>query len=376
MLGKYFHITCTAVAVLLSGFGFSQTITENFNHNSVSTSEDNCWIFDDVDIDDDASINTGGNRWQGQADIDGFFGATADLTSPFIQFNGSGSITFFHKMEDDEWWWTSSRLRFYLRDVDGNRFGPYFSHTYRQLSFFNRTPNGNPTNVQGESVNVTWSGYYRVEWYWNSFNSYADGLIDDISIPASYDPIVESDVVCAGETVNHTPTDAVSAGAPYNFTYSWSWVGTPGGTLTTQTTNDRTAQVDWNVGPGTYRLQADETYDNGACIGRTFYIDVTVRQRPTYTVSIDTVCEENRATISFTGALGTQPYTVRYDDGSGPVNVVTTGASMTRQLTVDATAVEIISVTDANGCEVDPGTLAIYPVTYYPKPATGPIYHN
>jgi len=377
------HIRNILLVMLVACAGvFGQVLEENYNTGSINQRKTDCWLFDDFEIDNSNPINSGGDRKHGATDglSGGWFlsGArTAGTSTPFIKFDGTGYINFKHKADEDDYdFLGGAYLQVKLIDPYNNQ-ATVFTHVYKQVSFFNSRPNGNPENVQNESIRVTWSGYYRVEWEWVDYSSaYTEYFIDDISVPLNFDPIVEREDVCMDATVDHTPADVINAGAPNDFEYSWSWVGTPGGTLTTQTANDRTARVDWNVGPGNYRLRGDETYDNGSCSGRTFYIDVTVRQQPTYTVSIDTVCEENRATISISGAIGRQPYTVRYDDGNGPINVVTAGASLDRQLSLDATEVDIISVTDADGCEVDPATLGVFPITYFPKPTTGPIYHN
>lgn len=368
--------------LLLAGQSMlGQTVIENYNTGSINQRESACWLFDDFEINNNNPINTGGNRKHGATvgmDAGSWWWGTsrAGFTTPFYYFNGTGTITFKHKADDDDYsFLAGGYLRVYL-------ISPYNgattvrTHVYKQVSFFNQRPNGPPDVTQNTTINITWTGFYRVEWEWVDYSSAnTDYYIDDISIDTATGVFTETDIVCLDESATHTPTGAVNTTSPFDFEYTWNWVGTPGGTLTTQTTNDRTAAVDWNVGPGTYRLRSVETYDNGNCNGRIFYIDVTVRQQPNYTASVDTVCEDFPPLLHFEGNNGTAPYDISYNDGSGVQTFTTIGSTATRSLNANATSVDIISVTDANGCPVDAATLGSIPISYHPTPATGPIYH-
>lgn len=350
---------------------YGQTVSENFDHGSVVTSEANCWEFDDTDIGTDNSINSGGSAPQAQGDIDGLL-TDAWLQSPFVQFNGSGNITFKHKMEGDEWYYTYAQLRIYLVDVNGTGYGPYFSHTYRQLSFFNSSPNGDPTIVQIESVPVSWTGFYRVEWYWSGANCYDDGLVDDIVIPKDTSTFQEYDTVCIDDlNVLYEPSYSTSSGS---FDYSWSWVGASGGSLTTLTGNDRRAQVDWTIAPGDYKLKVEETYDGG-CEGRTTVFNIYVSDRSSVSASIDTVCEDEQATVDFTFA-GTGPWTLRYKIDNGSTQTLTSSnPNATLTLPVGATDFEMINLKDQGPCNGTINGLPTVSAYYYPLPATGPVYH-
>lgn len=383
------HISKILLLLFSTGAAtYGQTLEEDYNNGSINQRETDCWIFENFEFSSGNSnpINSsGGEKKHGATagmdsynffDISTWF-SNASMTTPFVYFDGTGTINFQHKAEIDDYSiLAGGYLDLYLIDPDGNYVFPsVFDHTYRIPSFFNQHPDGPAEIAQTESVAITWTGLYRLQWIWNDYSdAETEYFIDDIVIDTSGVPFIETDTVCFEEVVQHTPDDAVSAGAPYNFEYTWSWVGTTGGTLTAQTTNDRTAQVDWNVGPGTYRLKSVETYDNGNCNGRTFYIDVTVIEQPNFAISLDTVCEGFAPTMFFDGLVGKVPFTVTYNDGSGSKNFTTTGVENIL-LSTDAIQVDITDVVDDNGCHADPALLIAYPIHYHPKPNTDPIYH-
>ena len=358
-------ITCTNA--------FGQTLEEDFDHSNVGTLIGNCWIYDDFHISSNDPINSGGAAPHGEAEQDQLFDGDSYVSSPFIYFDGTETITFKHKAEDDVFGsFSAGALYVNLISPTDNSI-PIFSHTYSD------------DVVHSESVNVAVTGYYRVSWVWIDFNCQTNYFIDDIVIPEDTNSFVEvASDICFGESEVYSPSDAVedyytffgfTFYYPYYFDYQWSWVGTPGGVITTQTSNDREASVEWNVGPGDYRLKVQETYTNGGCNGRVTYIDVKVLELPEFDVIFDTVCEGEQATMTFTGTAGVAPYTITYDDGSGTQTVTTSGNSESYLLNADATAVDIISVEDDNGCDADAALLMAYPIYYHPKPSTDPIYH-
>ncbi len=379
------HHICKILLVLFStGVAtYGQTLEEDYNNGSINQREGDCWIFDDFEINQNNPINTAGGEKKQGATVDmanafDVLGSSSNMLSPFFYFDGTGAISFKHKADEDEWYYVSSALNVYLIGVNGNTSSNPFDHVYKQLFIpfvQSNRPNGDPRVTSNANFSVP-AGYYRVLWEWTDWASWTEFFIDDISIDTASTYFVEAATVCEGEIVQHTPTDAVTDGAPYNFEYTWSWVGTAGGTLTTQTTNDRTAQVDWNVGPGTYRLKSVETYDNGNCNGRTFYIDVTVSDQPAFAIEMDTVCQGAQTTMFFDGLAGKAPFIITYNDGSGSQVFTTTVDSGNVLLSVDATSVSITDVVDDNGCHADPTLLIAYPIYYHPKPSTGLIYHQ
>lgn len=357
---------------------FAQSITENYNNGSINQRESDCWEFENFEINQSNPINTpGGEKKHGATvDMDLWYAinSASGFTTPFYSFDGSGTLAFKHKADEDEVYFLESELNVYAVDPLGNVV-ELFNHEYKRISFLNPRPNGNPTATNSENLSINLNGYYRLIWEWTDFTSWTEFFIDDISIDTASTFYTETATVCLNETELHTPSTAVTGGDPYNFEYTWSWVGTAGGTITEQTSNDRTASIDWNVGAGTYRLKVQETYENGSCNGRTTYIDVTVLDEPTFAIEIDTVCEGFQATMSFEGLVGDAPFTVTYNDGTGSKNFTTTGSSRDVLLDADATSVTITDVEDSNGCHADAALLTAYPVYYHPSPTTNPIYH-
>ena len=359
------------VMLLLTSGLCAQVQSEDFNHNSQTVSEGDCWEFDDVSIGSSSSINSGTNAPQAQANINGLL-TDAELVSPFIQFNGSGTITFKHKMANDEWYYASSSLRLYLRDVSGNVTGPYFTHVYRQISFTNSRPNGTPTAVRTANVPVTWSGYYQVMWYWAGAGSYTSALLDDVVIPKDTTSFHQYDTTCVQEiNVLHEPLTSTNAG---NFNYLWNWVGVSGGSLTATTTNNRRAQVDWTAGVGNYTLCAKEFY-NGSCTGRKTYIHVHVLDRATISATIDSVCTTQSSMVQL-HIYGDAPYVINYRvDGGTAQTLTTSNPNTTLALPLGAALFEVISLNDAGSCDGLITAPASQSVKYYVAPASGPVYH-
>ena len=361
-------ILCCLLPAL--SIGQSVNVSEDFNHNSQATSEANCWEFDDVSISSANSINTGAGAPQADADIYTVLGADAELRSPFIKFNGSGNITFKHKMSDDEWYYGYSNLSVYLRDPFGNTFGPaILDHTYR---FFPTAPNGTPTNPMTETISINWTGYYQVVWRWTAISSYADGLVDDIVIPNDTTSYIEYDTVCTGDkNVLYQPSTANSLS---NFSYTWNFVGPAGGSLTTSSSNNRKASVDWTNGAGDYQLKAIETY-NGGCAGRKTIFKVHVVDPSTVSAHIDTTCagENPEVLLTFTGS---PPWELKYKvDGGSAQTFTTSSTNVSLPLPGLISSFNIINLKDngpCNGTVTGFSTLAIY---YFPAPIAGPLYH-
>lgn len=364
---------------------FAQSITENYNNGSINQRESDCWEFENFEINQSNPINTPGGEKKHGATVDmDYYGnwwdgltsptyaSTSGFTTPFYYFDGTGFLSFKHKADHDDLSYLFSQLNVYVLNTQGNVVGSsLLNHSYKSFGFW---ANGNPESIQTELLSLP-QGFYKIVFEWSDFSSWTEFFIDDISIDTASTFYTETATVCLNETVLHTPSTAVTGGDPYNFEYTWSWVGTAGGTITEQTSNDRTASIDWNVGAGTYRLKVQETYENGSCNGRTTYIDVTVLDEPTFAIEIDTVCEGFQATMSFEGLVGDAPFTVTYNDGTGSKNFTTTGSSRDVLLDADATSVTITDVEDSNGCHADAALLTAYPVYYHPSPTTNPIYH-
>ncbi len=363
---KHLILLCT----LFCSVARSQVVSEDFNHGSQSISEGNCWEYDNVSIATASSMNSGGDAPLAHADINGLL-TSAELASPFIQFNGKGTITFKHKMAADAWYFGSSVLQLYLRDVSGNLTGPYFSHTYRQISFTNPSPNGNPTTTRSASVSISFNGFYQVVWRWAGVSSYANALLDDVIIPSDTSSLHQYDTACAQNlNVLYEPSTATTAA---NFSYSWSWVDPSGGSLNRINSNNRTAEVDWTAGAGNYILLAREFY-NSSCTGRKTFIHVNVIQPATLAASTDTVCPDESPMVLFY-FTGDPPWELNYRLDSGPLQTLTTAnAFYTLSLPIGTSHFEMISLADGGTCA---GIIAVGspPIIYYPNPGSGPVFH-
>ncbi len=378
---KYILTLC----LLATGCLFGQTVTQNFNHPLIKDIERECWEFNNVTTGFNNSINIGSEKRQAEANMNGFF-TSATVSSPYIKFNGTGNISFDHKLNDNE---ASSfvynDISLYLMDPTGAMTGPIFTHLYRQISTTNPRPNGDPTIVQTASVPVSWSGYYRVVWYWTGLFSSTYGHMDDVSIPGTFSAadtleingfcpalIDTADTVCAGLLNDYYTTFFVRAGR----SYSWSWDGPSGGAIdaTVDDPYDATIAVDWAYTPGNYVLHAQES-SSGGYPGNWVNYNIYVSPPPTYSLETDTVCKDEVVTVNFTG-LGTAPFTVDYSTDLGSQTVVIPGNTGSFTLPAGVTYIDFTQIQDTYGCTVDPATLGPTTIYFYPGATAGPIYHN
>jgi hypothetical protein len=152
--------------------------------------------------------------------------------------------------------------------------------------------------------------------------------------------------VCENDALNLTSTP--SGGTPG---YSYNWTGPNGFSSTDQNpsiTNAPTAAT------GTYTLIVT---DANGCV-TTATTDVTVNPLPTATISIteSRVCElAPSPVITFTGLVGTAPYTFYYTINGGAIQTITSPG--TNEATIDVPTdvpgtftYELVNVEDANGC--------------------------
>lgn len=181
---------------IVFGGGFSMNatninpVTENFNHGNECISRANCWKFWCVDVKSYSNylVNSGsekpgavtsrlcGIQWCGRA-----YYSTAKLYSPWTNFNGTGKVTFKHKLSDNSGRY--NKLRAYLIDDQGNVVQKIFDYVYNHNY---SSPNGNPTHAQTASIDVTWSGVYRIKWYWLGYGGCSRGVVDDVVIDGDY----------------------------------------------------------------------------------------------------------------------------------------------------------------------------------------------
>lgn len=184
---KKLLLTLSAVffSFLTANATFGSPVTEDFNHGSECYSRMHCWAFCNVDVrTKHYGCNWGSYNPMAQTStLSGWWGcySTAKLYSPYVLYNGTGNITFNHKLSS-----TSGKYRYlqaYLVDDQGKLGQKIFDHTY--IHRYNK-PNGDPSNVVTATIPVTWSGVYRVKWFWIGYGGSSRGIIDDISIDGVY----------------------------------------------------------------------------------------------------------------------------------------------------------------------------------------------
>lgn len=105
----------------------------------------------------------------------------AKLYSPYTYFDGTGTITFNHKLNSKSG--KERRLRAYLIDANGNLGQKIFDYTY--ITNYQNV-HGDPTDAQTATIPVTWTGVYMVKWYWSGYKGCSRGIIDDIVIDGQY----------------------------------------------------------------------------------------------------------------------------------------------------------------------------------------------
>ncbi len=213
-------------------FNGNANVTENFNHGNECISRANCWRFCRVDVRSYCiynPINTGANLPLAQTSrLNGYgrrgrrYYSTAKLYSPYTAFNGSGDITFKHKLSSSGGKY--AKLQAYLIDDNGSVVSKIFEHVYKHNY---SSPNG-PANVtQMATIPITWTGVYKIKWYWKGYTCGNRGLIDDIDIDGTFSanpcrwckPVIPTCVDTDGDgccdDVDDYPNDATKCNTTY-----------------------------------------------------------------------------------------------------------------------------------------------------------------
>jgi len=167
-------------------------VTENFNHGDRNITRSNCWqTWSTAVKTKNYGINTGADAPMLQTGA--LSGGNHELISPFVDFSGSGTITFKHKLSAANG--SQRDLTVTLLDENGATVQTLLSHTYRSG---NSNSNGNPTVTINESIPVNWTGIRQVKWLWTGSGGSSRGVIDDVSISGTYaaDPSQNNAGVC------------------------------------------------------------------------------------------------------------------------------------------------------------------------------------
>lgn len=182
-----------SLTVLLSSIFFLKAqVTENFDHGNRNISRSNCWQTWSTDVKTkNYGINSGAAAPMLQTGQ--LSGNNHELISPFVDFSGTGSITFKHKLSNTNG--NDRSLTVTLLDENGTVLQTLLTHIYKSGG---NTPNGNPTNTLNESITVTWAGVRQIKWLWTGSGGTSRGLIDDVSIAGTFaaDPAQNRSGVC------------------------------------------------------------------------------------------------------------------------------------------------------------------------------------
>lgn len=366
------------VLFLLCSVSIFAQVTEDFDHNNVSTSEGNCWEFDGATVSKpnaSNAINVGGNRPLGDAAFSGTTG-DASIMSPYVYFEGTSTIEFQHKLEDETGGYAN--LTVSLVDPSGTTVQTILNHTYRFLYI---SINGNPETVISESINVNYDGYAQLKFYWTWYDAATNGYVDEISIGGSnaadgsqesggYCPAVMEvyDTICSASS--NVSYEALYNQASRN--YTWTFTGSSAGTIDQSiTSNDSEVELDVDSISGDYTLKAVESTS-----GHQTYFYIHVNPLPTIAYSIDSICLEEAYDMEIT-LTGTAPWTVQYEyTGSGTQSVNISSSPYTIHMPGTADSFNFIQVTDDEGCTNSADFLPDVVIPYFPKPGpTGAIFH-
>ena len=189
--------------------------------------------------------------------------------------------------------------------------------------------------------------------------------LDDISfgtldpIPATIATITNNGPKCEGETLNLSVT---ITGGKDPIIYSWTG---PNGFTSLDQNPDISNATESNA--GVYNLTVTDGYGCSTSVGST---TVVINPVPSGTIDGTTSVCINAAPplITFTGSLGTAPYTFTYNVNGGVDQTITTvsGDAVTLQVptgTAGTFLYTLTNVTDANGCSKTlslPATVTVY----------------
>ena len=374
----------TLVCILVVQVATAQLVTQNFN-KSVNQIGD-CWQMYNMAITTKKTINNGSNKKAIAGTVTNGNPAYY-FTSPFMNFYGSGSITFRHKLDFNNG--HHRELRIQLLDGSENLVSTIFTHVYID-SLTGSTPNGRPTQNQQPNIAINWTGNYFLRFYVISDGGTSTMRMDDLRIDAfdissaaynngagfcrSADTLY--DTICAGGTNSLSLPIAVGGS-----TWEWNFNGSTGGTIDTTLVNsdeDTLADVTWNSSAnGDYEIVVNQYDPNIGLTSYTVHFFVNVRSQTVFSWTVDSVCQgySHTATLQFSGGGG--PWTVTFEDDDSTFSQTFSNAQTVYSLGVynSSQTLDVLSVEDNQGCKADTtGLNRLFWV--HGKPVIGPIWHN
>jgi LruC domain-containing protein len=161
--------TLLAIAVLVVSIsGFSQ-VTNNFESGNRAVDVNNCWVFDNTNINASQPI-------QGKygCQTGSLSSGIHRLTSPWVQTSGNGKLTFRHKMDLNNG--TSRLLRVFLLNESNQVVQTLYTYSYP----------GDKRTVVSATADITTAGIFRIQWEFTGTGGSSRGVLDEISIDGEY----------------------------------------------------------------------------------------------------------------------------------------------------------------------------------------------
>lgn len=155
----------------------SATVTQDFESGDRNAIRSDCWIIWGFNPNAGSSFS-GSYSAQSQQLTNANDSAT--LVSPYTEFDGTGNITFSHKLSANNG--TERVLYVALFDNNGDFVQNLQTYTYRTG---NVAQTGDATQVVSGSIPVTFSGVYRIGFYATGSGGSSRVILDDISLPGT-----------------------------------------------------------------------------------------------------------------------------------------------------------------------------------------------
>jgi len=148
--------------------GYPQ-VTNNFESGNRATDVNNCWIFDNTNINASKPI-----QGKYSCQTGSLSSGVHKLTSPWIQTTGSGKLSFKHKMDLNNG--ISRLLRVFLLNDANQVVQTLYTYNYP----------GDKRTVISTSVDLPVAGVFRIQWEFTGTGGSSRGNLDEISIDGVY----------------------------------------------------------------------------------------------------------------------------------------------------------------------------------------------
>lgn len=191
----------------------------------------------------------------------------------------------------------------------------------------------------------------------------------------SFGQVTTPDTLCV-ESLNVTygiSNSNASSSYSWGFASGYSALGVIDNSVST---NQSTIEIDWGSASGSTRIYAVEQ-NSSNCVGDTVFLDIILRPLPTIQLAGSQVCEGDSSYVILT-LTGMAPWDVVLSDGMNSYNYTVSSSNPTINISVftpGTTSLNVVSLTDANGCNADLSGVTAASLVINPKPNTGSIFH-